>query len=134
MKRIRGLIGVVCALLLAASWALGESGISALMERYSWAAQAAAESQALSGLGLELTAREEEIFRLGVACGYDLAAGGGSTVSASSETLVWVPTRGGSRYHDNADCSGMIDPLQVTIQDAKTTGFTPCGRCHPPEN
>ncbi len=51
----------------------------------------------------------------------------------TSEGKVWVPTRGGSRYHRYDTCSNMIDPYLVPIEEAIEQGFTPCGRCHPPE-
>ena len=45
--------------------------------------------------------------------------------------LVWIP-RTGQRYHDSARCSGMKNPSQVTIGEAKERGYTPCGNCKPP--
>jgi len=47
-----------------------------------------------------------------------------------SEQMVWIPTKGGQRYHSHSGCSGMEDPAYVTITDAKNAGFTPCGRCY----
>lgn len=46
------------------------------------------------------------------------------------ETMVWIPTKGGKRYHCVSDCSGMEDPRYVTISEAIEEGFTPCGRCY----
>ena len=43
---------------------------------------------------------------------------------------VWIPTRTGSRYHKRKNCSGMIDPIEVTIEYAKANNFTPCGTCY----
>lgn len=44
--------------------------------------------------------------------------------------LVWVPTKGGKKYHSNSGCSGMEGPMQVTVEHAGALGFTPCKRCH----
>lgn len=43
--------------------------------------------------------------------------------------MVWVPTKGGSKYHSNPSCSGMIDPRHVTINQAVGEGFSPCSKC-----
>lgn len=44
--------------------------------------------------------------------------------------LVWIPTNGGKRYHNNSSCSGMINPKRVDLGEAKALGFTACGRCY----
>lgn len=44
--------------------------------------------------------------------------------------LVWIPTHGGKRYHNNSSCSGMINPRRVDLGEAKALGFTACGRCY----
>ena len=44
--------------------------------------------------------------------------------------LVWVPTKGGKKYHSKSSCSNMEDPIQVTIEHAEANGYTPCKRCH----
>lgn len=131
------LILSLTALAIAAS--LGETSISALLYQRSTGAMAAAVAFSPDDLGLSLTAREEELFRLGVAYGYDYANGAsflqspGSADTPSSETMVWIPTKGGKKYHKKESCSGMIDPLYVTISEAKRQGFDPCGRCRPPQ-
>jgi hypothetical protein len=48
----------------------------------------------------------------------------------NSETMVWIPTKGGKKYHTHAGCSNMIDPDNVTLSQAEALGFTPCKRCH----
>ena len=45
------------------------------------------------------------------------------------EEMVWIP-KFGSKYHSRAGCSGMDDPVEVTISEAKRRGFTPCKRCY----
>lgn len=49
--------------------------------------------------------------------------------SEEGEHLVWVPTNGGTKYHNSKYCSSMQDPVQVTEETAKANGYTPCGRC-----
>ena len=46
------------------------------------------------------------------------------------ETMVWIPTNGGSKYHTHSGCSNMKNPEQVTKSEAESRGFTPCKRCH----
>ena len=56
----------------------------------------------------------------------------GVTVPApeQGENRVWIPTNGGTKYHTNAKCCNMKNPIQVTLETALTNGFTPCKRCH----
>lgn len=44
--------------------------------------------------------------------------------------LVWVPTKGGTKYHSKASCSNMKDPMQVTKEHAEANGYTPCKKCY----
>lgn len=64
----------------------------------------------------------------------DTSTGGsGVTVPQQEETgvnLVWVPTNGGTKYHSYAGCSGMKDPIQVSLDTAIANGYTACKRCH----
>ncbi len=46
------------------------------------------------------------------------------------ETMVWIPTKGGTKYHTHAGCSNMDNPKQVTQSEAESRGFTPCKKCH----
>lgn len=65
---------------------------------------------------------------------------GGSSGSGNSVTvptheenvgnLVWVPTKGGTKYHSKSSCSGMEGPMQVSVETAQRNGFTACKRCH----
>ena len=50
--------------------------------------------------------------------------------SDDSGTMVWIPTKGGKKYHSSESCSNMEDPVQVTLEEAESLGFTPCKRCH----
>lgn len=49
---------------------------------------------------------------------------------AAGENLVWVPTNGGTKYHSNAGCSNMNQPIQVSVETAELNGFSPCKRCY----
>ena len=60
---------------------------------------------------------------------------GGSSVTVPSheetgENLVWVPTKGGKKYHSHAGCSNMDNPMQVTVETALANGYTACKRCY----
>jgi hypothetical protein len=55
---------------------------------------------------------------------------GAKDPSYVSEALVWIPTHGGTKYHSKSSCSKMIDPIQVTISEAVSMGYGPCGRCY----
>lgn len=52
------------------------------------------------------------------------------TQADTEGNLVWVPTNGGKKYHSKPTCSGMIDPIQVTIEHAEENGYTACKKCH----
>ena len=43
--------------------------------------------------------------------------------------MVWY-VDGGSRYHRNSNCSNMENPKQISLDDAKKMGLTPCKRCY----
>ena len=47
----------------------------------------------------------------------------------TEEILVWI-SKTGERYHSTPDCSDMKLPLQVTLEEAETRGYTPCMRCY----
>ena len=46
------------------------------------------------------------------------------------EGMVWIPTKGGKKYHSNKSCSGMDSPDHVTKSQAEQQGFTPCKKCY----
>ena len=48
----------------------------------------------------------------------------------TQEAMVWIPMKGGTKYHTYAGCSNMKDPEQVTQSEAESRGFTPCKKCH----
>ncbi len=53
------------------------------------------------------------------------------TPPAQTETImVWIPTRGGKKYHARSNCSNMIDPDYVTIEEAIYQGFDACKKCY----
>ncbi len=46
------------------------------------------------------------------------------------EMMVWIPTKGGKKYHCRAECSQMDGPVQVTVTKAIEIGFKPCVKCY----
>ena len=50
--------------------------------------------------------------------------------TSAGEQLVWIPTRGGTKYHNDNTCSQMIEPMEVTLSYALEEGFTACKRCY----
>lgn len=52
------------------------------------------------------------------------------TYEDTEGNLVWVPVKGGTKYHSRASCSNMEDPMQVTVDHATANGYTPCKRCY----
>ncbi len=50
--------------------------------------------------------------------------------SSETEMMVWIPTKGGKKYHCMAECSQMGGPVQVTVTEAIAVGFKPCGKCY----
>ena len=59
----------------------------------------------------------------------DTVIGDGIT-SGGQDQMVWIPTNGGKKYHKTKSCSGMIDPEQVTIDEALANGFEACKKCY----
>lgn len=51
-------------------------------------------------------------------------------VGDQNSTMVWIPTKGGVKYHSDPECSNMIDPEYVSVTEAALKGFTPCTKCH----
>ncbi len=52
------------------------------------------------------------------------------TQDDTDEIMVWIPTKGGTKYHNRATCSNMHDPDQVTENKAIQLGFTACKKCY----
>ena len=44
------------------------------------------------------------------------------------DVLVWIP-KSGSKYHSYSGCSGMVNPTQVTIEQAIDWGYEACKNC-----
>lgn len=54
----------------------------------------------------------------------------GTTQPPSTDSnMVWV-SRTGKRYHSNAGCSGMKNPVQIPLQEAQQRGLSPCKNCY----
>lgn len=52
-----------------------------------------------------------------------------ATEPEQQANMVWIPNSG-SKYHTHSGCSNMKNPSQVTEEQAKAMGYTPCKRCH----
>ena len=48
----------------------------------------------------------------------------------TDENMVWIPTKGGKKYHSSETCSNMSNPREVTLSEAEENGFTACKHCH----
>lgn len=46
-----------------------------------------------------------------------------------SGTMVYVVAEG-KKYHSNPNCSNMKSPIKISIEKAKTEGYTPCKKCY----
>lgn len=56
--------------------------------------------------------------------------GGGHETQAPVQTnLVWV-TATGKRYHAKSDCSGMKNPTEISMDEARARGYTACSKCY----
>ncbi len=49
---------------------------------------------------------------------------------SNSSELVWIPTKGGKKYHSKSTCSNMNNPKEVTKTIAESKGFSPCKKCY----
>ena len=43
---------------------------------------------------------------------------------------VWIPTKGGKKYHCKPSCSNMDSPEYVSLDTAEAMGFTACKKCY----
>ena len=71
----------------------------------------------------------------GYALGHEYSDGNCSRCGAEDpnyvrEVMVWIPSNGGEKYHSKSTCSKMIDPEYVSLSEAESLGFEPCGRCY----
>ncbi|WP_317328737.1 hypothetical protein [Ruthenibacterium lactatiformans] len=72
-----------------------------------------------------------EGYEAGRAEGYEEGqppAASGSGAAAEQQT-VWVSRYLGRRYHSTPDCSRVIDPVQITLEEAEREGYSRCSRC-----
>lgn len=58
----------------------------------------------------------------------DNSSSDSDNTNISSGVLVWIPQTG-KRYHSYAGCSNMVNPTQVTKEQAENMGYTPCKKC-----
>ena len=54
----------------------------------------------------------------------------GSDEESENAETVWVPTDGGKKYHKGPNCSGMLDPRKISLQNAWILGIDDCGKCY----
>ena len=47
----------------------------------------------------------------------------------TDENVVWV-TAGGTKYHNNPNCSKMRSPVKMDLMAAIEKGYSPCGKCY----
>ena len=50
--------------------------------------------------------------------------------SAPEPTVYIAGSGSGTKYHSHSSCSGMTDPVEVTLSQAQAWGYTPCKRCY----
>ena len=50
--------------------------------------------------------------------------------SNSGGGMVWIPTKGGKKYHSHSGCSNMNGPEYVTKSEAISRGFDACKKCY----
>lgn len=51
------------------------------------------------------------------------------TTEKEHSEMVWIP-QSGKKYHSHSGCSGMKNPSCVTLEKAKSWGYTACKRCY----
>ena len=47
----------------------------------------------------------------------------------NTSNTVWVSKNGGKVYHKDKTCSGMKNPVQMTLEEAEAEGLRPCSKC-----
>ena len=50
-------------------------------------------------------------------------------ITSVSGNMVWIPVKGGRKYHSYADCSQMHTPVRITEEEAVSAGFDACMKC-----
>lgn len=54
-----------------------------------------------------------------------------AAVADVKEEMVWIAGSGnGEKYHSRSTCSGMKNPVEISLSEAQARGYGPCGRCH----
>ena len=53
-----------------------------------------------------------------------------ATKESVGESMVWIPTNGGTKYHLESTCSNMKNPERVSLSKAQSLGFTACKKCY----
>ena len=71
----------------------------------------------------------EEGLKEGMATQSQAQAASGSETAVPQQT-VWVSRYFGMRYHSTPDCSRVIDPVQISLEEAEQEGYSRCSRCY----
>ena len=132
-KMTAALLISVCAILIVSTAALAEGGdFLSVLRRYSARAVTAAENAEIP-TDLKLTEREENIFRLGYAAGYDHEGEAAETRSGVS----YVLNTNKHKFH-RPDCSSVPQIKEKNkrdyVGDRETLldlGYSPCSVCKP---
>ncbi len=53
----------------------------------------------------------------------------GAGVHLASTDYVWIPVKGGTKFHMGPDCSNMDKPQKVTVKKAVEKGYSACKKC-----
>lgn len=51
-------------------------------------------------------------------------------IQQQNTIYVYIPQNGGTKFHTNSGCSGMKNPIRVTLQQAIDAGYTACEKCN----
>ncbi len=46
-----------------------------------------------------------------------------------SNDVVWI-SKSGTKFHSSPNCSNMINPIEISIEEAISRGRTPCKKCY----
>ncbi len=50
--------------------------------------------------------------------------------SEYEDPTVWIPMHGGTKYHSDPECSGIVDAREMPCSVAEECGFTACRKCY----
>ena len=56
-----------------------------------------------------------------------------SATPSKNQSITVYTTKTGSKYHVDGCSSLSKSKIPISLSDAKSTGLTPCSKCHPPQ-